>query len=187
MAGAGSKIFQGRDCRRQGSDGYLIEKCVSAFIRYGPEADIEKRDELAPSHCLLRASRQGIVAAQTRTGKGPAHSPHARATRKSLSAANSAGHHCGGDSPSSRSSPKTVLSRCALRAVGYYADPSMASASTASVHVALPWRVQDARGQKRTHAAQQKSRYSITSSALATKNGGIVRLNGFLGFRLTTK
>src|SRR5262249_3648328 len=31
----------------------------------------DQREELATSHCLPRGSGQGIVAAQTRTGKGP--------------------------------------------------------------------------------------------------------------------
>ena len=42
-------------------------------IRIAPAA--EKCDELAPSHCLPRGSGQGIVAAQTCTGKDPASCP----------------------------------------------------------------------------------------------------------------
>jgi hypothetical protein len=39
--------------------------------------------------------------------------------------------------------------------------------------------------QKRTHAPQQKSRYSITSSASATSVGGAVRLSASAVLRLT--
>src|SRR5262249_40572809 len=41
--------------------------------RPGSRCTAEKRDELAPPHCLPRGSGQGIVPAQTRSGKGPAH------------------------------------------------------------------------------------------------------------------
>src|SRR5262249_13939827 len=39
--------------------------------RPGSRCTAEKRDELAPPHCFPRG--QGIVPAQTRSGKGPAH------------------------------------------------------------------------------------------------------------------
>src|SRR5262245_645119 len=41
--------------------------------RPGSRCTAENRDELAPPHRLPRGSGQGIVPAQTRSGKGPAH------------------------------------------------------------------------------------------------------------------
>src|SRR5262249_13328156 len=41
-------------------------------------------------------------------------------------------------------------------------------------------------GQKRTHAPQQKDRYSITSSARASSVGGILRPSAFAVLRLIT-
>jgi hypothetical protein len=40
--------------------GWLLQRSYSVA---------DERDELAPSHCLPQGSGQGIVAAQTRTGK----------------------------------------------------------------------------------------------------------------------
>src|SRR5215471_19027465 len=58
-------------------------------------------------------------------------------------------------------------------------------ASTAPTSMALPcrWRSRP-QHQKRTYAAQQKRRYSITSSAVASNDGGMVRLRAAAAFRL---
>jgi hypothetical protein len=50
---------------------------------------------------------------------------------------------------------------------------------------AVPKR-KSALGQKRTHAAQQKDRYSMTSSAAISKPGGTVKPSAFAVLRLTT-
>src|SRR6516164_6716088 len=72
----------------------------------------------------------------------------------------------------------------------FFLTSALQAFMTARAFTSASWQAKeqrnDATGQQRTHAMQQNNAHSITSSARASTDGGIVRPRAFAVLRLTT-